>query len=155
MRPDGRGVSSYSPWRFGPGPRPEFVPDTMSTEVFSSSPSRTYRYKAALDIRKALSAYRDPEELASILADKLVEFLPFNHLDVVTFKENSPEVEHLAWGKGALPVQSLSAEELRAWQLFDTEEPLHIADWNSDERFPNLKRLAAKNGVDIGLVGIL
>jgi len=124
----------------------------MSAEVLSSSPSSTYRYKAVLDISKALSAYRDTEELASILADKLGEFLPSNHLDVVTFKENSPEVECLAWGKGALPVQSLSAEELRAWQLFDSEEPLHIADWNSDERFPNLKRLAAKNGVDIGSV---
>ena len=135
-----------------PGSRPEFLPDTMSTEVLSSSPSSTHRYKAVLDISKALSAYRDPEELASILADKLGEFLPFNHLDVVTFKENSPEVECLSWGKGALPVQSLSAEELRAWQLFDTEEPLHIADWNSDERFPNLKRLASENGVDIGLV---
>jgi formate hydrogenlyase transcriptional activator len=134
------------------GFRPEFLSDTMSTEALSSSPSSTYRYKAALDISKALSAFRDPEELASILADKLGEFLPFNHLDVVTFKENSLEVGCLAWGKGELPVRSLSAEELCAWQLFDTEELLHIADWNSDERFPNLKRLAAKNGVDIGSV---
>src|SRR5260370_892173 len=108
----------------------------MSAEVLSSSPSSTYRYKAVLDISKALSAYRDPEELASILADKLGEFLPSNHLDVVTFKKNSPEVECLAWGKGALQVQSLSAEELRAWQLLDSEEPLHIPDGNSGERFP-------------------
>ncbi len=124
----------------------------MSTEVLSSSPSSTYRYKAVLDISKALSAYRNPEELASILADKLGQFLRFNHLDVVTFKENSPEVECLAWGKGSLPVPSLSAEELCAWQLFDTEEPLHIADWNKDERFPSLKRFTATNGIDIGSV---
>jgi formate hydrogenlyase transcriptional activator len=135
-----------------PGSTPEFFPNTMSTEPLSSSPSSTRRYEAVLDISKALTAYRDPEELASILADKLGEFLSFNHLDVVTFKENSPEVECLAWGKGSLPVSSLSAEELRAWQLFDTEEPLHIADWNSDERFPNVKRLAATQGVDIGSV---
>src|SRR5260370_4368711 len=124
----------------------------MSTEVLSSSPSSTYRYKAVLDISKALSGYRNPEELASILADKLGQFLRFNHLDVVTFKENSPEVECLAWGKGSLPVPSLSAEELCAWQLFDTEEPLHIADWNKDERFPSLKRFTATNGIDIGSV---
>jgi hypothetical protein len=65
----------------------------MSAEVLSPSPSSTYRYKAVLDISKALSAYRDSEELASILADKLGEFLPFNHLDVVTFKEDSPAVD--------------------------------------------------------------
>jgi hypothetical protein len=40
--------------------------------------------------------------LARILADQLGKSLPFGHLDVLVFKENSKEVEWLAWGKSPL-----------------------------------------------------
>lgn len=87
-----------------------------------------------------------------ILADELAEFLPFNHLDVVIFKENSTEIEWLAWGKGGLPLPNLTVEELLTWHVSNSEEPLHAADLNSDERFPSLKQFAATSGVEIGSV---
>ena len=94
----------------------------------------------------------DPQELATILADQLIDFLSFDHLDVVIFKEKSTEIEWHAWGKGPLPFPDLPAEELPEWNVYNSQEPLHIRDWSRDERFPRLKKLGAALGVDAGTV---
>jgi hypothetical protein len=105
-----------------------------------------------LRISEALFACRQPEELARILADQLGEVLSFDHLDVVVFKENPEEIEWHAWGKGPVRLLEPPIEEMRTWHLYDTQETLLISDWNMDERFPHLKELVAKTGVEIGSV---
>ncbi len=35
---------------------------------------------------------------------------------------------------------------------YNTQEPLHIPDWNADEQFPGLKQFIAEQGVKIGSV---
>jgi hypothetical protein len=97
------------------------------------------RYAAVLRISEAISACKDPQELAAILADQLIYFLSFNHLDVVIFKEGSPEIEWHAWGKGPLPFPELPLEEMPEWNVYNSQEPLHICDWSKDERFSHLK----------------
>jgi formate hydrogenlyase transcriptional activator len=43
-------------------------------------------------------------------------------------------------------------EELPAWHVVNTQEPLHINDWNSDQRFPRLKQVVARLGIKVGSV---
>ena len=111
------------------------------------------RYAAVLRISEAISACSDPQELASILADQLIDFLSFDHLDVVIFKEKSTEIEWHAWGKGPLPLPDVPQEELPEWDVYNSQEPLHIRDLSKDERFPLLKKLGAALGVDVESIG--
>ena len=118
--------------------------------------SSTRRYEAVLRISEALAACGQPEELARTLAELLGEFLSFEHLDVLILKENSTEIEWDAWGKGGPPLgeKDLATEDLDALPLlaYSTQETLHIADWNSDERFPHVKQFLADIGIKIGSV---
>jgi formate hydrogenlyase transcriptional activator len=124
----------------------------MGTDLLVPAGSNTRLYEAVFRISEVCSACCDPEELARTLADKLVEFISFDHLDVVVFKENSNEIEWQAWGRGPLPRSDFRLEELPGWLVYNTQDPLHIADWNLDERFPDLKRWTSKIGLDIGSV---
>jgi hypothetical protein len=54
----------------------------------------------------------------------LDEFLCFQHLDVVVFKENSSDIEWRAWGKGYLPFPAdMPLEEFPGWHVVNKQEP--------------------------------
>jgi len=110
------------------------------------------RYTAVLRISAALSACREAHELPTILADQLIDFLSFDHLDVVIFKEKSTEIEWHARGKGPLPLADVPQEELPGWNLYNSQGPLHIRDWSKDESLPWLKKAGAALGVDVGSI---
>jgi formate hydrogenlyase transcriptional activator len=112
--------------------------------------TNTQRYDAVLRISEGLSSCCEPEALAKTLADQLAEFLQFDSLDVLVLKENSKEVERHAWGKGSMRSSTLPAEELPAWHVINTQEVLHINDWNNDQRFPRLKQIFEKLGINVG-----
>ena len=120
-------------------------------DVLTSLSINTPRYEAVLRISEALSACGEPEELARVLAEQLGAFLSFDHLDIMVFQENAREIEWHAWGKGPLPLPDMRLEELPGWYVYDTQEPLHIANWNSDERVPpRLKQWASELGIHVG-----
>ena len=124
----------------------------MSSHPQVVSESTAQRYEALLSISEALSACSEPEELARVLADQLDGVIHFDHLDVLVFKENSKETEWQAWGKGPVCLPDLPIEELPLWQVHHSQEPLHIVDWDSDERFLRLKQWVSTVGLDIGSV---
>jgi formate hydrogenlyase transcriptional activator len=124
----------------------------MSTDLRLASGSASQRYEALIRISEALSACCEPEELSRVLANQLDGVINFDHLDLIVLKENSDEIEWHAWGKGPLPLPDIGIEELPIWRVYNSQEPLHIADWDSDERFPRLKQWAATVGVNIGSV---
>src|SRR4030095_1645715 len=124
----------------------------MSTEMQLASGSTAERYQALLRIAEALSTCSDTQEMARALADQLNCFIHFDHLDILAFKENSDEVEWHEWGKGTLPMPNERTEELPIWHLYNSQEPLHIVDWDSDERLPRLKQWAAAVGARLGSV---
>ena len=109
-------------------------------------------YDPVLCVSEAISACREPEQIASVLAEELSKLLAFDFLDVLIFKEGSDEIEWHAVGKGSLTLSGMPIEELMAWHVYNSQEPLHIADWKTDERFPQLKQLSAANGIEIGSV---
>ena len=112
--------------------------------------SNPQRYEAALRISEAIAACRDAEELAKTLADGLGEFLNFDHLYVMVLRENSREIESLVWGKGPLSLSSLAVDDMPIWEAIDTQVPLHIPDWNTEQRFPGLKAWATTTGFKLG-----
>ncbi|MGA2336671.1 MAG: GAF domain-containing protein [Terriglobales bacterium] len=66
-------------------------------------------------------------------------------------RENSTEIEWHAWGKGSGKLPKSPAEFFPKWR-YSTQEPLHIFDSNTDERFPRRKQFIAEQGVDLGSV---
>src|SRR5580700_8889555 len=110
------------------------------------------RYEALLRISEALSSCGDPQELARVVADQLRELISFDHLDVLIFKENSNEIEWQGWGTEPITFPDLPVEETSTWHVFRTQEPLHVADWNTDETFPRAKRLLQNAGIRLGSV---
>ena len=58
----------------------------------------SHLYEAVMSISEAIAACREPEELASTLADEISDFLHFDHLYLTVFKENSREIEYLVLG---------------------------------------------------------
>jgi formate hydrogenlyase transcriptional activator len=108
------------------------------------------RYEAALRISEAIAACREPEELARALAAGVGEFLNFDHLYLLVFKENSKEIESLVWGRGPLSLSSLPVEELPTWGILASQDPLCIPDWNTEQRFPQLKEWATTSGFKLG-----
>src|ERR1700722_4856616 len=96
------------------------------------------RLEALFRISEALSACREPEELSRVLAEQLREVVPFDHLDVLVFKENSKEIEWQSWGEGPIAFPDIPIEETSSWHVHNTQEPCYIADWDTDGRFPRL-----------------
>src|SRR5258708_5752864 len=103
-------------------------------------------------IFEALCACGEPNDLARVLADQLRDLISFDHLDALIFKENSNEIEWQGWGTEAIALPDLPVEETSNWHVFRTQEPLHVADWNADGNFPQLKRLLENGGHKIGSV---
>jgi len=122
-------------------------PGDMSGDV-QKAESSTLRYAAVVRISEALTACREPQRVATILADELGHFLPFENLHVAVFKEGSNEIEWHAWGKDPLPPPDLPVEELPGWQVYNNQQPLYIQDWNKDDSFPRLKQARAAMGGD-------
>src|ERR1700733_11555767 len=85
----------------------------------------SHRYEAVVRISEAIAACRDPEELASTLADEIGDFLHFDHLFLTVFRENSKEIEYLVWGKGPLPFPDLPIEESPIWHAMASGDPQH------------------------------
>ncbi|HEV7511233.1 MAG TPA: sigma 54-interacting transcriptional regulator, partial [Candidatus Acidoferrum sp.] len=73
-------------------------------------------------------------------------------LDALIFKEDSNEIEWQGWGTEPIAFPDLPVEETSTWHVFRTQEPLHIADWNTDDTFPLAKRLLENAGVRLGSV---
>jgi formate hydrogenlyase transcriptional activator len=111
----------------------------------------SHRYQAVVRISEAIAACGDPEELASTLADEIGDFLHFDHLYLTVLKENSKEIEYLAWGKGSLPFPDLPIQESPIWLAMASGDPQHTADWDTEERFPQFREWAQKMGLGSGV----
>jgi len=108
-----------------------------------------------LRISEAISACRQPEELAKTLADQLREFLHLDDLFVQVFRENSKEIEWYTFGKGSMHFPDVPIEDLPGVGVYDSQEPIYIADWNTDERFAHLRDLAAPRCIGFGSLIVL
>src|ERR1700756_2703476 len=116
----------------------------MGTNLIIAPPSDSYRYEAIVRISEAIAACREPEQLATTLADEIGKFLNFEHLYLTVLKENSKEIEYLVGGKTPPPPPALPMEELPTWAAINSRDPQHTPDWDTEQRFPRFKEYAKK-----------
>jgi formate hydrogenlyase transcriptional activator len=119
----------------------------MGTDLIIAPQSDSRRYEAVVRISEAIAACREPEQLATTLADEIAKFLNFDHLYFVVLKENSKEIEYLLWGKGPIRLVDLPMEERPTWAAINSRDPQHTPDWDAEERFPRFKEYAKKIGL--------
>jgi formate hydrogenlyase transcriptional activator len=122
-----------------------------NTAAVIARETSSHHYEAVIRISEAIAACREPEELASTLADEIGKLLDFEHLYLVVLKENSKEIERLLWGKGPMPVPGLPAEEWPAWETVCRGEPHHTIDWDTEKQFPQFKEWAKKMRLGSGV----
>ena len=123
----------------------------MSTDLITASKSNSNRYEAVLRMTEALSTCREPEELATTLADEIAKFLQFDHLYLLVLKENSTEIEYLVWGKGPMPMPDLPMEEVPSWTTIDRQHVLHTPGCDAENRSPRFGERAKKMGLGSGV----
>src|SRR5246500_1354508 len=119
----------------------------MGTDPIIAPQSDTRRYEAIVRISEAIAACREPEQLATTLADEIVKCLNFDHLYLVVLKENSKEIEYLVWGKGPLSFPDLPMEDLPTWHAMTSGDPQHTDDWDTEDRYERFKPWAKKLGL--------
>lgn len=112
------------------------------------------RYEAVLRLSEALSQCREPEDLTTILAEELREFLAFLQFYIILYNENSHAVERAVVGREknlAATTAGVPVQELPSWHAYKTQEPFHIHDLDTDERVPaQLKQGVAAQGLEVG-----
>jgi formate hydrogenlyase transcriptional activator len=119
----------------------------MGTDLIIAPETDSQRYEAVMRISEAIAACREPQELARTLADEIGKLLRFDHLHITVLKENSTEIEYLVWGKSPMPFPDLPMGELPMWHTMSSGKPQHIADWDTEERYPRFKAWAKKMGL--------
>src|SRR5207247_6096086 len=112
------------------------------------------RYEAVVRLSDAISACREPEELTNILSQQLGEFLNFFQFYIIVYKENSTDVEWAVLGPEKSQVATYAGvpvQQRPSWRAYATQEPYHIADWNTDERVSaRLKQGLASARIEVG-----
>src|SRR5216684_2021930 len=124
----------------------------MNTDSQLALGTDAQRYEALFHISEALSACREPEELSQVLADRLREFISFDYLDVLVFKENSSDIEWRVTPEFQITCAELPIEQTVCWHVYHTQAALHIEDWSTDTGFPALKQELEAKSVNIGSV---
>ena len=126
----------------------------MGGDAYIQPRSDGQRYEAVLRLSEALSVCTEPEELTKILSEELREFLDFLQFYIVVYKEKSSEVEWAVVGREKSLVSAYAdvpVQQRPSWQAYTRQEPIHIADLNSDERVPGrLKQNLASQGIETG-----
>ena len=120
----------------------------MGTDLIIAPQSDSHRYESVVRISEAIAACREPGELATTLSDEIGKLLNFDHLYFVAVKENSQEIEYLAWGKGPLPFPDLPIDDLLPlWDAVRSSDPQDTANWDTEERYPHFKPWAKRMGL--------
>ena len=126
----------------------------MGGDAYIQPRSDRQRYEAVLRLSEALSLCTEPEDLTKILSEELREFLDFLQFYIVVYKEKSSDVEWAVVGREKSLVSAYAdvpVQQRPSWQAYTKQEPIHIADLNTDERVPGrLKQNLASQGIETG-----
>jgi PAS domain S-box-containing protein len=126
----------------------------MGADAYVQARSDGQRYEAVLRLSEALSVCTEPEDLTKILSEELREFLDFLQFYIVVYKEKSSDVEWAVVGREKSLVSAYAdvpVQQRPSWQAYTRQEPIHIADLNTDERVPGrLKQNLASQGIETG-----
>lgn len=104
-------------------------------------------YELLSHLAMTLAACR-PADIAGHLAIALHQFVHFDCLDIVAFKEGTSEVLWHSKGAGQFTPLDLPIEQTMTWWVFENQQPLCISDWTHDERFKERREALRERGVN-------
>jgi formate hydrogenlyase transcriptional activator len=128
----------------------------MSALLQTGFPTQISRFEALLRAAKVISSSRDCNCCEEVFARELRGVIAFDYLHVSMFECDGSDSGRLGWRlfdvngarrqfpEGELPVDEL--ELARAW-VHENGQPLVIADWITETRFPALRGFVTKLGV--------
>src|SRR5258708_3288764 len=123
----------------------------MSTLSATISEEYTQRYEALLRATSAIGTCCDCDSAAEMLVQALREVVSFDYLQLVTFEHDTEIVEwHVLYANGAR--QNLHATDVvvRGTPIalvHDSQQPLAIADWSEEARFPEHAGFLSELGI--------
>src|SRR5712692_11396159 len=131
----------------------------MSTLLQTGSPTQAARFEALLRASKAISSTRDCECCEEVFARELRSVIPFDYLHLSMFECASGDGHNrrkLGWRlfdihgtKRQFPEAELPGDEIEltaAW-VHENGQPLVVADWSTETRFPGLKNFVTGLGI--------
>src|SRR5713101_711231 len=128
----------------------------MSTLLQTGSPTQAARFEALLRVTKTISSSSDCDRCEEIFARELRSVIPFDYLHVSMFECDRGDSGKPGWRlfdvrgtKRQFPEADLPVEEIEltaAW-IQENGEPLVVADWSKETRFPKLKDFMTELGI--------
>jgi PAS domain S-box-containing protein len=109
------------------------------------------RYEALFRVSRAITAYRDPQELFRVLAKELHQVVKFDFVSVVLYHEESntfeiPIFEAETLPKFVLPDDFPTEETVTSW-VYHHQKPVVISSTVEEHSFPKVMDLLRKFGV--------
>ena len=120
----------------------------MGTDSQLAPSNDAGRYEALARLAGFLAS-RAPKDLACDLASELRRVLDFDFLDALIYKDGSSEVLWQVTATGQSPAQDIVSEETATWWVYQNQQPLIIADWNDDDRFPSVRNALRAHGSEV------
>jgi formate hydrogenlyase transcriptional activator len=112
----------------------------MSTLSPTISEEYTQRYEALLRATNAIGTCCDCDTAADMLIQALREVVSFDYLQLVTFENGTATVEwHVLYSNGArqnLHATDVVVQDTPIGWVHDSQQPLIVADWSKETRFP-------------------
>jgi formate hydrogenlyase transcriptional activator len=128
-------------------------PDAMegpSAEALAPS-STLGQYQILLEIAEAIARHRDLRELFHDLAGRLHRILQFDYLNLVLHdKARNVMRLHILESSKPMSIQpgfELPAEWSPSGHVFETQQPLQVADLEEETRFPQLREVLRLEGI--------
>jgi formate hydrogenlyase transcriptional activator len=114
------------------------------------------RYEMLFRVSQAISAYRDPRELFSVLAGQLRSVVLFDGIGVIQFDEAGDKVKWHVAEKCTEPGDVYSSQvgpedELLLW-VYQNQEPVWISSVENEQRFPATVERLKNYGIQSGCV---
>jgi formate hydrogenlyase transcriptional activator len=114
------------------------------------------RYEMLFRVSQAISAYRDPRELFSVLAGQLRSVVLFDGIGVIQFDEAGNKVKWHVAEKCTEPGDVYSSQvgpedELLLW-VYQNQEPVWISSVENEQRFPATVERLKNYGIQSGCV---
>lgn len=128
----------------------------MSALLQTWFPAQTSRFEALLRASKAISSARDCDCCEEVFARELRGVIPFDYLHVSMFECSEGNGGRLGWrlfdldrtkrqfAESDLPLEEM---EMAASWVHENAQPLVIADWSMEARFPSLKQFVTGLGI--------
>jgi formate hydrogenlyase transcriptional activator len=123
----------------------------MSTLSPAISEEYTQRYEALLRATNAIGTCCDCDTAADMLIQALREVVGFDYLQLVTFENDTSTVEwHVLYSNGArqnLHSTDIAVQGTPIGWVHDCQQPLVVADWSEETRFPAHASLLDELGI--------